>query len=125
MTMSAPKEHEEKTHVTKCLFFLPFFCPFCVFICYPKHKKVRDLVRFAAFRLPFFFESQVSLPLLMSIIAGEKQQNKDDKTTKKKKKRHTPSPLYIGFSVSSSFLCVCVKTKKKDDDDDEEAFIII
>lgn len=96
-----------------------------MFICYPKHKKVRDLVRFAAFRLPFFFESQVSLPLLMSIIAGEKQQNKDDKTTKKKKKRHTPSPLYIGFSVSSSFLCVCVKTKKKDDDDDEEAFIII
>ena len=38
-------------------------------------------------------------------IAGEKQ-HKDDKTTKKKKKRHTPSPLYIGFSVSSSFLCV-------------------
>ena len=111
--MSAPKEHEEKTHVTKCLFFLPFFCPF---LC---------SVRFAAFRLPFFFESQVSLPILMSIIAGEKQQNKDDKTTKKKKKRHTPSPLYIGFSVSSSFLCVCVKTKKKDDDDDEEAFIII
>tara|TARA_B100000073_G_scaffold39721_2_gene29775 strand:- start:6437 stop:6721 length:285 start_codon:yes stop_codon:yes gene_type:complete len=94
-----------------------------MFLCYPKHKKVRDLVRFAAFRLPFFFESQVSLPLL--IIAGEKQQNKDDKTTKKKKKRHTLSPLYIGFSVSSSFLCVCVKTKKKDDDDDEEAFIII
>lgn len=125
--MSAPKEHEEKTHVTSQSpsFFCLFFCPFYVFFCYPKHKKVRDLVRFAAFRLPFFFESQVSLPLLMSIIAGEKQQNKDDKTTKKKKKRHTPSPLYIGFSVSSSFLCVCVKTKKKDDDDDEEAFIII
>ena len=74
-----------------------------------------------------FFSNHKSLSHyeLMSIIAGEKQQNKDDKTTKKKKKRHTLSPLYIGFSVSSSFLCVCVKTKKKDDDDDEEAFIII
>lgn len=74
-----------------------------------------------------FFSNHKSLSHyeLMSKIAGEKQQNKDDKTTKKKKKRHTPSPLYIGFSVSSSFLCVCVKTKKKDDDDDEEAFIII
>ena len=58
-----------------------------------------------------FFSNQVSLPLLMS-IAGEKQQNKDDKTTKKKKKRHTPSPLYIGFSVSSSFLCVCEDEKE-------------
>lgn len=31
MTMSAPKEHEEKTHVAKCLFFLPFF--FVLFLC--------------------------------------------------------------------------------------------
>ena len=32
---------------------------------------------------------------------------------KEKKKRHTPSPLYIGFSVSSSFLCVCVWRRKR------------
>ena len=125
MTMSA---HEEKTHVTKSLFFLPFFLSFFyVFLCYPKHKKVRDLVRFAAFRLPFFFESQVSLPLRIDVDyrwwKTTKQGRQNDE--KEKKKRHTLSPLYIGFSVSSSFLCVCVKTKKKDDDDDEEAFIII
>ena len=89
--MSAPKERKKKRTSQSPSFFCLFFCPFYVFLCYPKHKKVRDLVRFAAFRLPFFFESQVSLPLL--IIAGEKQQNKDDKTTKKKKRKDTPHRL--------------------------------
>jgi len=92
MTMSAPKEHEGKRTSQSASFFCLFFVLF-LFLCYPKHKKVRDLVRFAAFRLPFFFESQVSLPILMSIIAGEKQQNKDDKTTKKKKRKDTPHRL--------------------------------
>ena len=110
--MSAPKEHEGKRTSQSASFFCLFFCPFFVFICYPKHKNVRDLVR--SFRLPFFFR-------ITSLSPTTDVENRWWKTTKQgrqndekeKKKRHTPSPLYIGFSVSSSFLFVCVWRRKR------------